>query len=207
MIKLFDYFDINVFFRWIWDFVVVFQIQIPLFLFCSHSPSFSNCHNIHQKHLIVLEDLQLIQLMKLCHRTYNITNIFTWISSSVSNSSVILFKPTISFVSKNSSRSLRNNEKRKGDRFPPCLTPISQLKYSVVWLLYEIHDLTLIYILNITLYILPFMLLSNNLWKRPSLHTLSKAFSKPINAQYNFFFFDFKIWNSVNIEYILSSVE
>jgi hypothetical protein len=72
----------------------------------------------------------------------------------------------------------------------PCLTPISQLKYPVVLLLYEIHDLTLVCILNIILYILPFMLLSNNLWKRPSLHTLSKAFSKSINAQYNFFFFD-----------------
>ena len=117
---------------------------------------------------------------------------------------MILFKPTISFVSKNSSRSLRNTEKRKVYRFSPCLTPISQLKYPVVWLLYEIHDLTLEYILNKILYILPFMLLSNNLWKRPSLHTLSKAFSKSINAQYNFFFFDFKIWNNVNIEKILS---
>jgi hypothetical protein len=36
---------------------------------------------------------------------------------------------------------------------------------------------------------------------------LYEAFSKSINAQYNFFFFDFKIWNSVNIEKILSSVE
>jgi hypothetical protein len=48
----------------------------------------------------------------------------------------------------------------------------------VVWLWYEMHDLALVYILNTILYILPFMLLSNNLWKRPSLHTLSKAFSK-----------------------------
>jgi hypothetical protein len=69
-----------------------------------------------------------------------------------------------------------------------------------VWLLYEIYDSTLVYILNITLYILPFMLFSNNLWKRPSLHTLSKAFSKSINAQYNFFFFDFKIWNSGDVK-------
>jgi hypothetical protein len=35
-------------------------------------------------------------------------------------------------VAKNSSRSLRNNEKRKRDRFSPCLTPISQLKYPAV---------------------------------------------------------------------------
>jgi hypothetical protein len=40
---------------------------------------------------------------------------------------VILFKPTISFVSKNSSRSLRNNEKRKGDRFSPCLKMIKPI--------------------------------------------------------------------------------
>jgi hypothetical protein len=54
--------------------VVVFQIQIPLFLFCSHTPSFSNCHNIHQKHLIVLEG-----------KMYNITfNMYTSIKSCIS---------------------------------------------------------------------------------------------------------------------------
>jgi hypothetical protein len=62
---------------------------------------------------------------------------------------------------------------------------IEIVKQFIVWLLYEMHDLTLVYILNIILYILPFMLLSNNLWKRPFFHTLSKAFFKINNLSKN----------------------
>jgi competence CoiA-like predicted nuclease len=46
-----------------------------------------------------------------------------------------------------------NNEKRKGDRFSPCLTPFARSKYSDIQLLYEIQDFILSYILIITLYI------------------------------------------------------
>jgi hypothetical protein len=52
----------------------------------------------------------------------------------------------------------KNNEKRKGDMFSPCLTPFAQSKYSVIQLLYEIQDFILSYILIITLYILPLIL-------------------------------------------------
>ena len=83
--------------------------------------------------------------------------------------------------------SFKNNEKRKGNRFTPCLTQ-SQSKYSDIQLLYEIQDCILSYILIITLYILPLILFNISLQKRPSPHTLSKAFSKSIKAQNNFLF-------------------
>ena len=54
--------------------------------------------------------------------------------------------------------SFKNNEKRKGNRFSPCLTPFAQSKYSDIQLLYEIQDFILSYILIITLYILPLIL-------------------------------------------------
>jgi hypothetical protein len=56
------------------------------------------------------------------------------------------------------SMSFKNNEKRKGNRFTPCLTPFAQSKYSDIQLLYEIQGFILSYILIITLYILPLIL-------------------------------------------------
>jgi hypothetical protein len=41
---------------------------------------------------------------------------------------------------------------------------------------------------EITLYILPLISFPSNLCQRPFLQTVSKAFAKSINAQYNFFF-------------------
>jgi hypothetical protein len=72
--------------------IILYSICIPVLSHASHIT-------------ITLQDILIVKLE---------------LSSSVSNSSVILFKPTISFVSKKSSRSLRNIEKRKGYRFPPC---------------------------------------------------------------------------------------
>ena len=81
-------------------------------------------------------------------------------------------------------RSPKKHWKKKREQVFPLSNSNFTVKVSysviVIW--------DMVYILNITLYILSFMLLSNNLWKRPSLHTLSKAFSKSIIAQYNFFF-------------------
>jgi hypothetical protein len=56
-----------------------------------------------------------------------------------------------------------NNEKRKGNRFTPCLTPFAQSKYSDIQLLYEIQGFILSYILIITLYILPLILFMQKL--------------------------------------------
>jgi hypothetical protein len=59
--------------------------------------------------------------------------------------------------------------------------------------LYKTRDLIPLYILKITLYILPLISFPSNLCQRPFLQTVSKAFAKSINAQYNFFFLLFNI--------------
>jgi hypothetical protein len=48
----------------------------------------------------------------------------------------------------------------------------------------------LLYRFKITLYILPFILHISNLYHKPSRHTVSKAFSKSINVQKSFLFFN-----------------
>ena len=52
-------------------------------------------------------------------------------------------------------------------------------------------DFILLYKFKIIWYILPFILHICNLYHKPSRHTVSKAFSKSINAQKSFFFFQF----------------
>jgi hypothetical protein len=54
--------------------------------------------------------------------------------------------------------SFKNNEKRKGNKFSPRLTPFAQSKYSDIHILYEMHDYMHSYILIIALYILPLIL-------------------------------------------------
>jgi hypothetical protein len=53
-------------------------------------------------------------------------------------------------------------------------------------LLYKTRDLIPLYILKITLYILPLISFPSNSCQRPFLQAVSKAFAKSINAQYNF---------------------
>ena len=61
-------------------------------------------------------------------------------SKLFSISSEIACSPVIFLFSKKVSTSFKNDEKRKGDRFSPCLTPFAQSKYSDIQLLYEIQD-------------------------------------------------------------------
>jgi hypothetical protein len=58
----------------------------------------------------------------------------------VKNFNEIVCSPVIFLFSKKVSTSFKNDEKRKGDRFSPCLTPFAQSKYSDIQLLYEIQD-------------------------------------------------------------------
>jgi hypothetical protein len=57
------------------------------------------------------------------------------------------------------------------------------------------------------LYIFPFILFKSNLHHKPSLHTLSKAFSKFTNVTNNFFFFNFNNSKKAYRTKILSIVE
>ena len=67
------------------------------------------------------------------------------------------------------------------------------------------HDLKLLYIFTIRLYIFPFILFNNNLYHNATLQLLSNAFSKSTNAQYMLFFFI--ISKKGRILYIQSKVE
>jgi hypothetical protein len=65
-------------------------------------------------------------------------------------------------------------------------------------------DFILLYRFKITLYILPFILHISNLYHKPLRHTVSKAFSKSINAQKSFFFFNFSSSKRPYITKVLS---
>jgi hypothetical protein len=71
----------------------------------------------------------------------------------------------------------------------------------------KILDFTLLYRFKITLYILPFILHISNLYHKPSRHTVSKAFSKSINAQKTFIFLNFSSSKLPWITKVLSRVE
>ena len=71
----------------------------------------------------------------------------------------------------------------------------------------KILDFTLLYRFKITLYILPFILHISNLYHKPSRHTVSKAFSKSINAQKTFLFLNFSSSKMPWITKVLSRVE
>ena len=64
-----------------------------------------------------------------------------------------------------------------------------------------------LYIFCIIWNILPLILFNNNLYHKPSRHTLSKAFSKSIKTQYIFFFFHFKSSKKAYNVKILSIVQ
>ena len=55
-------------------------------------------------------------------------------SKLFSISSEIVCSPVIFLFSQKVSMSFKNNEKRKGNRFSPCLTPFAQSKYSDIQL-------------------------------------------------------------------------
>ena len=71
----------------------------------------------------------------------------------------------------------------------------------------KILDFTLLYRFKITLYILPFIIHISNLYHKPSRHTVSKAFSKSINAQKTFLFLNFSSSKLPWITKVLSRVE
>ena len=71
----------------------------------------------------------------------------------------------------------------------------------------KILDFTLLYRFKITLYILPFILHISNLYHKPSRHTVSKAFSKSINAQKTSLFLNFSSSKMPWITKVLSRVE
>ena len=78
-----------------------------------------------------------------------------------------------------------------GDRFSPCLTPLSQLKKAENVPVRETQDLILLYILYITWNIFPLILLANIFCQRLVLLTVSKADEKSTYAQNTFFIFCF----------------
>jgi len=91
--------------------------------------------------------------------------------------------PTEPFRFKDDCISFRNKENRSGERFSPCLTPISEINVGETVPLCEIQDLILLYMLKTMLQNLPFIEVFRSLCQRPTLHTLSNACEKSINAQ------------------------
>ena len=64
--------------------------------------------------------------------------------------------PVLPLFIRYDSRSFRKSEKRRGDRFSPCLTPIWLMKLGECSPFSETHDFMLLYILKIILKNLPF---------------------------------------------------
>ena len=86
------------------------------------------------------------------------------------------------------SKSFKNKAKRNGYKFSPCLTPLLHGENSDIKILYTIRDFVSLYIFTITLKIFPIILISSNLCRSPACQTVSNAFAKSTNTQYNFFF-------------------
>ena len=102
----------------------------------------------------------------------------------------LLCHQDLQYVTKPLRLSFRKMEKSKGDKFSPCLSPIWLAKKQDFELLRVTHDLIFWYRLYITRK--NFLLIStlSNFFQSPIRQTLSKAFEKSTNVQYNFFSFE-----------------
>ena len=98
----------------------------------------------------------------------NLSN--TLVSSSLS----VHVIPLLTHV-KCSCRSCRYIANNRGERFSPCLTPTSQLKYSDRLLLSLTSDLAILYMFLITVITLPAMLYFRTFDHRDGLSTVSNA--------------------------------
>ena len=125
---------------------------------------------LYHQHIVTQRVLNKYQILLRSHQIYNPSHIHSFLQETVGDHLNIL-----------------RIRKVKGFLLVVLLYYM-ETWYSDISPLYKTRDLIPLYILKITLYILPLISFPSNLCQRPFLQTVSKAFAKSINAQYNFFF-------------------
>ena len=108
------------------------------------------------------------------------------------------------------SRSFKYIANSNRERFSPCLTPFSHVKYPNEDPFIVIHDYIPLYIFVITLKISPSIPCFNNYCHSPSLHILSKAFVKSTKQQNSFRFlllkYSIKLWRAIIVSIVVYSL-
>ena len=103
----------------------------------------------------------------------------------------ICSRSLILFSKKKVSKSFKNNQNRKGYIFSPCFTPTSLLKNTEHYSPFRIHVLIFLYILYITLKMLPCIFDFCSFCHNPNRQTVSNALLK-LTKEQNIFFFQKK---------------